>query len=80
MHAQVGNYTLERAMWQRPEDMRNRRPVYYVATKNGAQRPGQRCRAATYVKHLQQQQWLVSRPSALKGRSVSAGHVLGTRA
>jgi len=39
MHAQVGNYTLERAMWQRPEDMRNRRPVYYVATKNGAPAP-----------------------------------------
>ena len=33
---QVGNYTLERASWQRPEDMRTRRPVYYVATKNGA--------------------------------------------
>lgn len=26
-------------MWQRPEDMRNRRPVYYVATKNGAPAP-----------------------------------------
>ncbi|KAK9826822.1 hypothetical protein WJX81_004238 [Elliptochloris bilobata] len=32
---QVGNYTLERATWQRPEDMHTRRPVYYVATKNG---------------------------------------------
>ena len=44
---QVGNYTLERASWQRPEDMRTRRPVYYVATKNGAHplpRPSPMCR------------------------------------
>ena len=34
---QVGNFTLERATWQRPEEMHTRRPVYYVATKNGAQ-------------------------------------------
>ena len=39
---QVGNFTLERATWQRPEEMHTRRPVYYVATKNGAQPPGQR--------------------------------------
>ena len=38
-NAQVGNFTLERATWQRPEEMQTRRPVYYVATKNGAQAP-----------------------------------------
>ena len=36
---QVGNFTLERATWQRPEEMHTRRPVYYVATKNGAPAP-----------------------------------------
>ena len=57
----MGNFTLERATWQRPEEMHTRRPVYYVATKNGAQRPGQPCRAAMCVNHLHRQQWLVSR-------------------
>ena len=39
MRVQVGNFTLERATWQRPEEMHTRRPVYYVATKNGAPWP-----------------------------------------
>jgi hypothetical protein len=33
---QVGNYTVDRNRWNRPEDIRDKRPVYFVTTKNGA--------------------------------------------
>jgi hypothetical protein len=32
---QVGNYTADRTRWDRPENMKDKRPVYYVPTKNG---------------------------------------------
>jgi hypothetical protein len=35
---QVGNWTTESGMWGRPEDDKLKRSVYYVTTKNGAQR------------------------------------------
>jgi endoglucanase len=38
LYAQVGNYTVEKTLWDRPEAYTNktaRRPTYYVTTKNG---------------------------------------------
>ncbi|KAK9904260.1 hypothetical protein WJX75_007984 [Coccomyxa subellipsoidea] len=32
---QVGNYSVDRGRWDRPENMKDKRPVYYVPTKNG---------------------------------------------
>lgn len=33
---QVGNYSVDRGRWDRPENFLDKRPVYYVPTKNGA--------------------------------------------
>lgn len=32
---QVGNYTLDNSRWERPEMIKDSRPVYYVTTRNG---------------------------------------------
>ncbi len=32
---QVGNYTLDNSRWERPEMIKDPRPVYYVTTRNG---------------------------------------------
>lgn len=34
---QVGNYTLDNSRWERPELIKDPRPVYYVTTRNGEQ-------------------------------------------
>lgn len=38
---QVGNWTTDQAHWERPEDDKSKRPVYYVTTKNGARTTNQ---------------------------------------
>ena len=32
----MGNYSVDRGRWDRPENFKDKRPVYYVPTKNGA--------------------------------------------
>ena len=32
----MGNYSVDRGRWDRPENFMDKRPVYYVPTKNGA--------------------------------------------
>ena len=31
----MGNWTTDNAIWERPEDDKSKRSVYYVTTKNG---------------------------------------------
>ena len=32
---QLGNYTLDNSRWERPEMIKDPRPMYYVTTRNG---------------------------------------------
>ena len=32
---QLGNYTLDNSLWERPETIKGPRPMYYVTTRNG---------------------------------------------
>ena len=36
---QLGNYTLDNSMWERPESIKGPRPMYYVTTRNGELAP-----------------------------------------
>ena len=36
---QLGNYTLDNSLWERPETIKGPRPMYYVTTRNGELAP-----------------------------------------